>query len=112
MAKIVSISSNKMTISVLGFMEGMIEYQRNLKDLIKFIEDENAEENEPQNIKAINIDDFIKKNKSLKDKFGKKSINIKVGDNIKVKILKYYVKVSRNPFFICDLDNHDFEIIH
>jgi len=111
-AKIDNISRNNISISVLGFMEGIIEYKRNLKNLIKLIEDESSEFNEIEKIKAINLDNFIKKNTALKERFGKKTININVGDTIKVKILKYYVKVNKKPFFICDLDNDNFEIIH
>lgn len=92
-------------------MRGLIEYQRNLKNNINLIEEENNDFDFSNKIMSINIDQFIKKNPSLRERFGKKSVSLNIGNKIKVKILKYYVKLNNEVIFVCDLDNEDFDMI-
>jgi hypothetical protein len=107
----------------MDLIDGIVEYKRNLNDCISFIEEENndnielhlqgQELNQQKTtvIKGLNLDAFIKKNVSLKEKFKKKNININQGDYIMVKILKHYVKLNDQVVFICDFDSQKFEII-
>jgi len=99
-------------VSIFGKMLGFIEYQRNLKNNVKFIEENSDNSELPNKIKNINIDQFIKKNPSLRDIFGKKSVNLKIGDKIKALVLKYYIKLNNEVIFVCDFDNENFEIIN
>ena len=98
-------------LKILESMDGIVEYQRNLKNCVSFIEEAGNSEFEETLIKGINLEAFVKKNISLKEKFKKKNSTIKKGDTVMVRILKYYVKLNDQVVFVCDLDSDEFEII-
>lgn len=89
-------------------MEGLIEFHRNLNNHVKLIE--KMQDGDESTVEAIDINSFIKKNISLREKFNKKNILLKPGMKIKVKILNFYVQLNNEVVCVCDLDNHDFEI--
>lgn len=106
-------------------IDAIVEYKRNLNNCISFIEEEekiiNNNENENDTemqieetrtvIKGINLENFVRKNSALNQKFKKKNTKVKIGDFVMVRNLKYYTKLNDQVVFICDFDSENFEII-